>query len=233
MRKAVNILGLVFIALGICVFSYPKAVNYYNEKNTEVNIEKFEETVLTQTEEKNPLLERLREEIEAYNLSLFENGQEISDPFFYEGESVDLTEYGFENNMFGYIEIPSIDIKLGIYLGATYENMNLGAVHLDNTSMPVGGNNTNCVIAAHRGAGRFGDMFRNINKIQVGDGVKIVNPWEELEYTVTEIFAIDPGDIDKILIRENKDMLTLVSCHPYGSSKYRYIVYCERAGEVQ
>ena len=54
---------------------------------------------------------------------------------------------------------------------------------------------------------------------------------EELEYNVTEIFAISPDDIDKILIQKDKDMVTLVTCHPYGSSRYRYIVYCERAGE--
>ncbi|MCD8158294.1 MAG: class C sortase [Clostridiales bacterium] len=231
MKKVVNIIGLVFIVAAVCLLLYPKVINRYNKRNTELKIKEFEETVSVQTEENTALLDKLREEIEAYNLSLYENGQEIQDPFFYEGESVDLTEYGFENNMFGYIEIPEIDVKLGIYLGATWENMYLGAVHLDNTSMPVGGINTNCVIAAHRGAGRYGDMFRNINKIQLGDSVKIVNPWEELEYTVTDTFAISPDDIDKILIQENKDMLTLVSCHPYGSSKYRYIVYCERSGD--
>ncbi len=230
MKRTVNIIGFVFIVAAICVFLYPKLINLYNNKNTDDKIKEFQDTISTQAED-NPLLDKLRVEVEAYNLDLIENGQEISDPFFYEGESVDLTEYGFENNMFGYIEIESINVRLGIYLGATWDNMNLGAVHLDNTSMPIGGTNTNCVIAAHRGAGRFGDMFRNIDDIQIGDSVKVVNPWEELEYNVTDIFAINPDDIDKILIQENKDMLTLVSCHPYGSSRYRYIVYCERAGE--
>ncbi len=230
-KGIINILGILFVAAGVLLFACPYAINGYNNKKTENMIESYNEVILSQAEEGNPLLDKLKDDIDLYNKSLVENGQEVSDPFFYTGESVDLTQYGFENNMFGYIELPTINVRLGIFLGATKENMNLGAVHLDNTSMPVGGINTNCVIAAHRGAGRYGDMFRSINKLQIGDSVKITNPWEELEYKVTDIFAIEPKDIDKILIQENKDMITLVSCHPYGSSKYRYIVYCERYGD--
>ena len=57
----------------------------------------------------------------------------------------------------------------------------------------------------------------------------IKNPWEILDYRVTKIKVIDPYDMDKILIQKGKDMVTLLTCHPYrGHGRYRYVVYCMR-----
>lgn len=229
-RKLFNFIGTAFVILGIILFLCPKIINGCNSMNTENMINEFNMNVENEKDVGNIFLEKLRNDTKKYNENLIVKGQQVEDPFFYKGESIDLREYGLYNNMFGYIEIPKMNVKLGIFLGATEENMNKGAVHLDNTSMPIGGINSNCVIAAHRGNGRYGDMFRSIEKLEKGDSVFIVNPWEKLEYNVTEIFAISPDDIDKILIQKDKDMVTLVTCHPYGSSRYRYIVYCERAG---
>ena len=40
---------------------------------------------------------------------------------------------------------------------------------------------------------------------------------------------INPTDVDKILIQEGRDLLTLLTCHPYGTGgRYRLVVYCER-----
>ena len=65
--------------------------------------------------------------------------------------------------------------------------------------------------------------------MKTGDLVIIRNPWERLRYKVTKIKVIDPYDTDKILIQKGKDMITLLTCHPYrGHGKYRYLVYCER-----
>lgn len=229
LRLFFNIAGFLLIALGIVLFAYPKAVNKYSAVETGTLIKTFNADIdKEKADDNNELINKLKADSIRYNNDLVEKGQHIQDPFFYTGSSIDLSQYGLENNMFGYIEIPKMGVKLGIFLGATKENMNKGAVHLDKTSMPVGGVNTNCVIAGHRGNGRYGDMFRAIDKLEIGDKVYITNPWETLNYTVTEVFAISPEDIDKILIQQGKDMVTLVTCHPYGSSQYRYIVYCER-----
>lgn len=228
-RTLFNIIGGVLIIAGIVFFALPHFINSVSSNNTEVLIENFNEDVKAD-ESENELLSKLWNDCVSYNENIAKNGQQIEDPFFYTGASIDLTQYGLENNMFGYIEIPKMNVKLGIFLGATEENMNKGAVHLDNTSMPIGGEDNNCVIAAHRGNGRYGDMFRSIEKLNIGDSVVITNPWGKLNYTVSDIFAIEPDDIDKIRIQKGKDMVTLVTCHPYGSSRYRYIVYCERAG---
>ena len=107
-----------------------------------------------------------------------------------------------------------------------------GAAVLSQTSMPIGGESTNCVIAGHRGY-RGSPYFRNIQRLQVGSAVYVTNPWETLEYTVTGFDIIQPSDLDAILIQPGKDMVTLLTCHPYASrGEYRYVVYCQRADTV-
>ena len=71
-------------------------------------------------------------------------------------------------------------------------------------------------------------MFRNIQKLKIGDDIKITNQWEELIYKVCDIKIIDSDDIDSILIQENRDLITLITCHPYRENYQRYVVYAER-----
>jgi sortase A len=75
--------------------------------------------------------------------------------------------------------------------------------------------------------------FREIEKLKVGDKVYVTNPWETLTYTVVSMDIINPDNSDAVLIQEGKDMITLITCHPYRShGKYRYLVYCEREGDA-
>ena len=171
----------------------------------------------------------LYEAMRQYNENIYANGQSgLTDAWAYQQPSFDLASYGIEDGVIGVINIPAMDIELPIYLGATYDNMAAGAVHLSQTSLPIGGDNTNCVIAAHRGW--YGaPYFRYIDVLQPGDEIYITNLWETLTYKVSEIKVINPNDIDEILIQPGRELLTLLTCHPYASGgKYRYAVYCER-----
>lgn len=174
------------------------------------------------------LLARLYSEMVKYNKELYASGQQLLDPFCYEQESFNLMEYSVYDNVFGYITAPSIDLNMPIYLGASADNMWLGAAHMTGTSIPIGGTNTNAVLAGHRGVINK-TMFDNIVFLNEGDSVFITNLWYELEYKVVKTEVIIPSESDKVKIQPGKDMLTLITCHPYGYSDYRYIVYCERA----
>lgn len=175
-----------------------------------------------------PYLQDLYAAMQAYNEDIYENGQSgFRDAWSYQVPSFDLTEWGLEDNMVGYIDIPRMGVKLPIYLGASTANMRLGAVHLSQTSLPIGGENTNAVIAAHRGYSTAA-MFRDIQKLQIGDEITITNLWETLTYRVTETRVIKPTDTQEVLIQEGRDMVTLITCHPYRVSTHRYVVYCER-----
>ena len=121
-----------------------------------------------------------------------------------------------------------MDLTMPIYLGASDEHLAACAAVLGNTSAPIGGDNTNCVIAGHRGW-KGADYFRHIDRLQVGDTVQLTNLWETLTYTVTDIQIIQPHEVDKIRIQPYRDLLTLLTCHPYASGgRQRYVVVCER-----
>lgn len=169
-----------------------------------------------------------------YNTRIWEEKQSgLCDPWSYEQPSFNLAEYGIGDEVFGVISIPVLQLEMPVFLGATSKHMADGAAHLSQTSLPVGGNNTNCVIAGHRGY-NGASYFRYITDLQVGDTVTITNLWETITYTVTDTAIIEPNDVSKILIQENREMLTLLTCHPYASGgRQRYVVYCERNNEME
>lgn len=175
-------------------------------------------------------LSRLYEDMNKYNEELVLNGQDgIKDPFLYETPSFDLKEYGFTNNVVGIIEIPVINEKLPMYLGASKENMKRGAVVLGGTSMPTGKVDTNVAIAAHRGYKGI-PMFRNIQNISIGDEILITTPWEDLKYYVSEIKIVNPEESSSIKIRQGESLITLITCHPYTKNTQRYLVIAKKSG---
>ena len=189
--------------------------------------------VVTEPEETEPrqYLE-LWEEMTAYNESIYAQGQTgLANSYAYEVPSFILKDYGLEDEIFGVISIPKLELEMPIFLGASYQNMADGAAVLSQTSIPIGGRNTNAVIAGHRGWGGA-SYFRYITDLEVGDEVIITNLWETMTYTVSGVRIIDPSSVDDILIHDGKDMITLLTCHPYASGgKQRYLVFCERRME--
>lgn len=172
---------------------------------------------------------KLYEAMAEYNERIHAEEQKgLSDPWAYEAAGIDLPAYGFEDGVAAVLSIPAIELEMPVYLGASYDNMAAGAAVLGQTSLPIGGDNTNCVIAGHRGWNGAA-YFLNIDKLQEGDEIQLINLWETMNYTVTEIRIIEPTDIKQVLIQEDRELLTLMSCHPYASGgKYRYLVFCER-----
>ena len=165
----------------------------------------------------------------SYNTELWQEKQSgLCDPWSYTQPSFTLGDFGLEDEVFAVISIPAIGLSMPVYLGATDAHLTAGAAQLSQTSLPIGGTNTNCVIAGHRGYNGAA-YFRHITELQPGDVIQITNLWETLTYTVKTTDIIEPYDVEKILIREGKDMITLLTCHPYASGgKQRYVVYCER-----
>ncbi len=168
--------------------------------------------------------------MQAYNDQIYADHQAgLADPWAYSAAVLDLSDYGLTSDApVGVLTIPKMDFEEPIFLGATMEHLARGAAQLSISSMPIGGVNTNCVLAGHRGwQGAL--HFRHIELLEVGDEIQLTNLWEVLKYRVVEIKIIQPWQAEELLIQEGRDLLTLCTCHPYGSGgKYRYIVYCER-----
>ena len=245
MRKRQAVLLLLCIVLllsGLGLLLYPSVNAWLEKRKIGQDVEVFRNTVtaLQQSggkavsatatmEESAPPYAELLEAMEAYNESIFADKQDgLCDPWSYQAPVFDLAEYGIEDGIVGILSIPKVDLELPIYLGATAEHLAGGAAQLSQTSMPIGGNNTNCVLAGHRGW--YGALFfRHIELLEIGDEIMITNLWETLTYTVSEIRVIEPSDIASVLIQPGRDLMTLLTCHPYGSGgRYRYLVFCER-----
>ena len=213
--------GAALLLTGFLIFFSPNLHQQYQDKRIQKEIAEFH--MQSEPEEKSDLFGK----IQLYNQELFESGQEcLYEPAYV--EKAPEIDGIVTDEMFGYVEIPSIDCMLPLYLGASEEQLNQGAAVLGGTSVPIGGNNTNCVIAAHRGWKQQA-YFKYIDALEQGDFIIVTNPWERLEYVVSGIQVIEPDEIDRIKIQPGTDQVTLITCHPYRSGgKYRYVVSTKR-----
>jgi LPXTG-site transpeptidase (sortase) family protein len=224
MRRTSLVLAALLAMAGICVMLWPMFTGHRLQADTNEAVQNFLEE--RKPEQQYPeLLAALQE----YNRQLYaEQQSSLIDLEACETPAADLTAYGVADEIIGVLEIPAMELIMPVYLGASDAHLAAGAAVLGNTSAPIGGDNTNCVIAGHRGW-RGADYFRYIDRLQVGDTVKLTNLWEILTYTVTDIQIIQPHEADKIKIQQSRDLLTLLTCHPYASGgRQRYVVYCEK-----
>lgn len=225
-RRWLGLLAVALIAAGIAALLLPQGNQIRYQRKAEKLLDEYYGNIEESMEEAEKIL--LLKRIRDYNQTLYESGQaELKDPFSYEQVDFSLMELGFKEELVGSLKIPKLGINLPVYLGANEANLEKGAAHLTYTSIPVGGENTNAVIAAHRNIAAA-NMLNKVDKLTLGDKVYIENFYETLAYKVIGIEIILPDDVDKILIQPGRDMLTLLTCHPKGQSTHRYIVYCER-----
>ena len=224
MRKMPFALAALLAVVGICVMLWPVFTRHKLQADTDAAVQSFLEE--RKPEQQYPeLLAALQE----YNRQLYAEKQcNLTDLKACEEPAADLTTYGVADEIIGVLEIPAMELIMPVYLGASDAHLAAGAAVLGNTSAPIGDDNSNCVIAGHRGW-RGADYFLHIDRLQAGDTVQVTNLWETLTYTVADIRIIQPHEVDKIKIQPNRDLLTLLTCHPYASGgRQRYVVYCER-----
>ena len=243
------ILLTILICLAFASAAYAlKPLVYRVEKTIEIEqtVEQFRETAEAAKQEvqeqlpvptppADPIVqtsvpyEDLLNDMRHYNNALFTYRQrDLDSKSAYEQSQFRLTDYGLPSEIFGIITIPKMELEMPLFLGASEENMANGAAVLSQTSIPIGGIGTNAVIAGHRGYGGY-KYFKDIELLEVGDEVTITNLWETLTYKVVEIQIVSPDDVEAILIQSRRDLITLLTCHPYASGgKYRYLVFCER-----
>ena len=247
-RKVRNFFAILIIFAGLLIFSWPTLSQKYMEWKGQQALAEIQQmraeaitpateaaTVPTETAETTEPtmseMDMLFEEIVAYNERIYAEGQsDFRDPFSYQASPIDLTSYGFEENIIATIWIPRLELELPVYLGSTNENMAKGVALLGETSLPATGENTNVVIAGHRGY-RGSAMFRDIQLIQLGDKITLTTPWETLVYRVCELKIITPDDTNAVLIQPGRQLITLLTCHPYTQNYQRYLVFAELSDE--
>ena len=225
MRKTSLVLAALLAVAGICVMLWPVFTGNRLQSSAATAVQEF----LADRDEPEQQYPELLAVLQEYNRQLYVEKQSgLVDLEACETPAVDLNAYGIEDEIIGVLEITAMELTMPVYLGASDVHLAAGAAVLGNTSAPIGDDNSNCVIAGHRGW-RGADYFRYIDRLQVGDTVTLTNLWETLTYIVADIQIMQPHEVEKIKIQPNRDLLTLITCHPYASGgKQRYVVYCER-----
>lgn len=225
MRKTALVLAALLAVAGICVMLWPVFTGHRLQSSATTAVQEF----LADRDEPEQQYLELLADLQAYNQRIYaEKQRNLTNLEACEVPAADLTAYGIEDEIIGVLEMPTMELTMPVYLGASDGHLAAGAAVLGNTSAPIGGVNTNCVIAGHRGW--YGaDYFRHIDRLQAGDMVTITNLWETLTYAVVDMKIIQPDQVDKIKIQPGRDLLTLITCHPYASGgRQRLVVYCER-----
>ena len=225
MRRTSFVLTVLLAVAGICIMLWPVFTGHRLQSSAAAAVQEF----LADRDESEQQYPELLADLQAYNQRIHAEKQSgLVDLEACEAPAADLVAYGIEDEIIGVLEIPAMELTMPVYLGASDAHLAAGAAVLGNTSAPIGGDDTNCVIAGHRGW-KGADYFRHIDRLAVGDTVKLTNLWETLTYTVADIQIIQPHEVEKIKIQQGRDLLTLVTCHPYASGgRQRYVVYCER-----
>lgn len=162
--------------------------------------------------------------LESYNERVRQGeGIVINDPFTFGVADQSFAETGLAGLPVGVLTVNSMACEAPVYLGSSEQNMLNGAAVVAGTSAPLGEPSSNCVIAAHRNM-----FFKQIENVQGGDRVDLRTIWGSYVYRVAEVRIISPSDVKAVAVEEGKDLLTLVTCHPYGSNRQRIIAVCER-----
>lgn len=244
-RRVRQWLGFLLMLAGLALLCGPFLLGTREEWVQKQAVETFyqeKQAAQSASQDKQPVTEEIipesteprdlfYEKAKAYNESLVKNGQDgMRSRADVESFALSALDFGYSENLIGTLEIPRMEIELGLYLGADGENMAKGAAVFGMTSLPLGGDSENTAIAGHRGW-RGSPMFRDIQLLQMDDPIYITTPWDTLTYRVCEIRIVTPEDNSWCRIQPGRTLISLMTCHPYGQNYQRYIVFAELSPE--
>lgn len=234
-KKAGNlVIGIIFLA-GLSLLLYPFVANQWNNYRQKQLISGYEQVVSDKEAAEGIDYDAERKKAEDYNEALLPCV--LPDSFaLAESSGVDPVYMNTLNiagdEMMGSVEIPKINIKIPIYHTTEEEVLNKGAGHLEGSSLPVGGANTYAVISAHRGL-PSASLFTDLDQMKVGDHFLLHVLDETLCYEVDKISVVKPEDTSALAVEDGQDLVTLLTCTPYGVNTERLLVRGHRVPYVE
>lgn len=212
MSKKFKVLLLFAIAtiflISVAVIIYPLASNLQAEKQKDAIVLRYQKAISS-----DEMADKALSAARMYNATL-SNGQTFSTEY---EQLLDPNRTG----MMGIVTIPAIGVELPIYHGN--QSLELGAVHLQGTSLPVGGKGTHCVISAHSGMSTQ-KMFTDLNQLVIGDVFCLTVYGKQISYEVDQILTVLPEETGPLQIEKGADYCTLLTCTPYGINTHRLLV---------
>ncbi len=208
------IMVIIFIC-GLSLFLYPTVSDLYNQYLNQKLIGDYEKTF----ENTSPkVLNKALEEAKCYNQHLARGEKPEEFGLTYE----DMLNTA-KNGVMGYVEIPKISVSLIIYHTIEESVLQKGIGHVPESHLPVGGENTHCVLAGHTGL-PSAKLLTNIDHLKMGDRFYIHVLNEVLEYKIDDISVVEPHEVSHLNVISQKDCVTLVTCTPYGVNSHRLLV---------
>lgn len=188
---------------------YPAISDYINRMRTSQAIQSFADREISNDEELRQL-----ELARAYNASLL-TGLEPQIPY------EQILDFG--DGVMGYIEIPTIKVKLPIYHGMSSEVLAKGAGHMPGTAFPIGGEGNHTVLTGHTGL-PSAQLFTDLTELKIGDRFSVTVGSCTVTYQVDQIKTVLPSDGSDLVPVPGEDYCTLLTCTPYGINSHRLLV---------
>ena len=235
MKKKIKTFFVVLLFLtGLSVLLYPFLANQWNSYRQSKLISKYTQNIEEQDEKASIDYEQQWEMAKSYNDNLMPM---ILPDSFAVAEMSDRDEAYMAclnlngDGIMGIVEIPKIKVKIPIYHTTEDEVLQLGAGHLEGSSLPVGGEGTHAVISAHRGL-PSATLFTDLDKLEEGDHFLLHILDDVLCYEVDQISVIEPEDTECLSAEKGKDLVTLLTCTPYGVNSQRLLARGHRVSYV-
>ena len=229
-RSARALAFAVLLALaGIAAILYPYASDYLARRE-QAAVGERQQDVVAQTPKQDLTAEW--EAAREFNRRQLEGRVVVSDPFDPNNSTPSDEEYSRVLNLagdgvMGQLIIPSIGVDLPIYHGVSDDQLLRGVGHLPTTSLPIGGPSTHCVLAGHTGLSSA-KILGDIDQLREGDWFIIRVLGEDHAYRVTGTKVVLPTETQSLVTQDGKDLVTLVTCTPYGVNTHRLLVHAER-----
>lgn len=228
MKKHLSTIILVLIlVVGLSLILYPTFADWWNSFHQSRAIADYDSFLDDLSDEDYT---HLFEAASTYNEEL----NQIKFPFMYfdelEGYHDLLNVTG--NGIMGYIDIPKIKIELPVYHGTSEGVLQVAVGHVEGSSLPVGGENTHCVLSAHRGL-PSAKLFTDLDQMEIGDIFTLTVIDRVLTYQVDQIKIVLPSEVEDLYVTEGEDYCTLLTCTPYGINTHRMLVRGTRIDNIE
>ena len=224
-RKIITIaLAVLFFLLALGLTVYPIFSSRYNEAHQSQIHTEYQDAVQALP---NTAIPEARAAAQAYNEELWSSivrygnysKDSVTSAVEEYAQLLDLTGTG----TMGYVHIPKLGVSLPIYHGTEDTVLQVGVGHLEGSSFPIGGKSTHAVLSAHRGL-PSARLFTDLDKLETGDTFEITVLNRVLTYEVDNISIVLPEEAEGLLVQQGKDLVTLMTCTPYGINTHRLLV---------
>lgn len=217
MKKRVSIFCIIVFLSGLGLLLYPFISNLVNQHHATQVIDKYDDRIQDMKEGE---IDVIKEAAKKYNEQL-KNAVSVDKES--EDDAISYVDISGENKVIGYIVIPKIDVNLPIYSGTSDTVLKKGVGHMSQTSYPLGGESTHCVLTGHRGL-PSAVLFTDLDKLELGDEFYLHVMDEILAYRVDQIRVIEPNESEGLGIVPGEDYCTLATCTPYAINTHRLLV---------